>query len=76
MTISDPDVHARRIYLDRNVQIRAGVQDGIRRQLRREQQYVVRNRVQLRRLEHLSDHRPDRGGSVAVGAQQQPSLDA
>ena len=68
MTVGDRDVHACRIHIDRHVEIRPGVQDGVRRQFGREQQHIVRHLGQVRLVEHVPDHRTDRRGSVAIRA--------
>jgi hypothetical protein len=62
-------VYACGIHIDRHVEIGPGVQHGVRRQFGREQQHIVRHLGHVRLVEHLPDHRADRGGSVAVRAQ-------
>lgn len=69
MTIGDRDMYACRIHIDRHVEVRPGVQHGVRRQFGREQQHIVQHLGQVRLGEHLPDHRTDSGGSVAVRAQ-------
>lgn len=69
MTVGNRDVHAGRIHIDRHVQVRPGVEHGVRRQLGREQQHIVGHLNQVRLVKHRPDHRADRGGSVAVRAQ-------
>ena len=69
MTVGHLDVHAARVYVDRHVHVRPGVEHGVRRQFGREQQHIVGHLGQVRLVEHLPDHRADSGGSVAVRAQ-------
>jgi hypothetical protein len=68
MTVGHRHVHAGRIHIDRHVQIRPGVEHGVRRQLGREQQHIVGHVGQMCVVQHLPDHHADRGGSVAVRA--------